>query len=494
VVCGLPPARLSATSLRGILEQPAAEQFITSLLGDRLTEIIDELNGIATSDALRVFADSPGLWQWIRFDPPTKDFVAQPDAPTLIAPVVHHVKLTLVDTELAILGGSNVTPALHDDVRHRARPLGTHDLNVAVRGGVVADLHRIFAGLWNDAGPLAEATMLAYRTHRSAAVPALPAVGFTAATPAPVRIPAPRPSTATAQAVRTATGPITDPAADSGEVPQPQGIRRDTEEAMRAAIAGAQEYIYLENQYFRWPDTGRWLRDALAATPELTLIVVIPLAPEEGDDPLTVHGIGRERELIMELTAAAPARVGFYTLEAPVAAAPGRPTAFGGREVYVHSKTMIVDDRFALIGSANINGRAFRVDTELGIAWHDRTGVRKLRERLWRHLLGDAGRALTTAPARDFRTVWETIAWANTATPPRLRTSFVVPRLPGPPPRVNPLLEQLRGPPDTGLIGRLRRAAADRMFEQLTPLFDVYASTADEPGRPADPPSPPLTS
>lgn len=47
-------------------------------------------------------------------------------------------------------------------------------------------------------------------------------------------------------------------------------------------------------------------------------------------------------------------------------------------QVYVHSKMLIVDDNFALIGSANINDRSLlgHRDTELAIVIEDKTKIK----------------------------------------------------------------------------------------------------------------------
>ena len=46
------------------------------------------------------------------------------------------------------------------------------------------------------------------------------------------------------------------------------------------------------------------------------------------------------------------------------------PSADGGRDpVYIHSKAMIVDDRFFTVGSANTTNRSMGLDTELNVAW-----------------------------------------------------------------------------------------------------------------------------
>ena len=41
---------------------------------------------------------------------------------------------------------------------------------------------------------------------------------------------------------------------------------------------------------------------------------------------------------------------------------------------YIHSKLLLVDDRFLSIGSANMNNRSMGYDTELNVAWDDVPG------------------------------------------------------------------------------------------------------------------------
>lgn len=78
-------------------------------------------------------------------------------------------------------------------------------------------------------------------------------------------------------------------------------------------------------------------------------------------------------------------------------------------QIYVHSKLMIVDDRYVLVGSANINDRSLQGDrdselavlisdtahcyTDLdgtGVAAPTRNFARELRQSAWRKWLGSA--------------------------------------------------------------------------------------------------------
>jgi phosphatidylserine/phosphatidylglycerophosphate/cardiolipin synthase-like enzyme len=54
------------------------------------------------------------------------------------------------------------------------------------------------------------------------------------------------------------------------------------------------------------------------------------------------------------------------------------------REIYIHSKLMLVDDVFMTLGSANLNQRSMAVDSEINIATIDRRVALDLRKRVWR--------------------------------------------------------------------------------------------------------------
>ena len=54
------------------------------------------------------------------------------------------------------------------------------------------------------------------------------------------------------------------------------------------------------------------------------------------------------------------------------------------REIYIHSKLMLVDDVFMTLGSANLNQRSMAVDSEINIATVDSRVATDLRKRVWR--------------------------------------------------------------------------------------------------------------
>ena len=59
------------------------------------------------------------------------------------------------------------------------------------------------------------------------------------------------------------------------------------------------------------------------------------------------------------------------------------------KQIYVHSKIMIVDDRWITIGSANTDRDGFKDSTEFDLAMTSTTLAQQLRAKLWREHLKD---------------------------------------------------------------------------------------------------------
>jgi len=53
------------------------------------------------------------------------------------------------------------------------------------------------------------------------------------------------------------------------------------------------------------------------------------------------------------------------------------------RQVYIHSKLMVIDDSFFTLGSANLNQRSMAADSEINIATDDHDQARALRQKVW---------------------------------------------------------------------------------------------------------------
>jgi phosphatidylserine/phosphatidylglycerophosphate/cardiolipin synthase-like enzyme len=58
------------------------------------------------------------------------------------------------------------------------------------------------------------------------------------------------------------------------------------------------------------------------------------------------------------------------------------------REIYIHSKLLMVNDSLLTLGSANLNQRSMAVDSEINIATDDPVHARDMRKRVWSQLSG----------------------------------------------------------------------------------------------------------
>jgi len=163
------------------------------------------------------------------------------------------------------------------------------------------------------------------------------------------------------------------------------------------AFSNAQRFMYLENQYF-WlhayygidipflgrdsPEMERNIRELGSALRRgATVAFVLPDHPN----------VGRA------FTDAALTRL---LDEAPEAVTQGRLQVFclatstnidgfeHYRPIYVHAKVAIIDDLWSMVGSANLNNRGMRDDTEMNVATLNPELAQNLRLLLWAEHLG----------------------------------------------------------------------------------------------------------
>jgi phosphatidylserine/phosphatidylglycerophosphate/cardiolipin synthase-like enzyme len=181
-------------------------------------------------------------------------------------------------------------------------------------------------------------------------------------------------------------------------------------QAYTLAARRAQRFIYLESQYlwlenfvgidlrrFGWQSHHmRALLSELAAAAErgATIALVLPDHPNCGRG-FSDDGIAWLREHAPRADAAG--RLHFFTL------ATSAPHPDHGqmryRPVYVHAKVALVDDRWATVGSANLNSRGLSHDAEINVAALDPEFARGLRLMLWSEHVGALRRAHAGWPA-----------------------------------------------------------------------------------------------
>jgi len=292
-----------------------------------------------------------------------------------------HQKIAIVDGTHAFVGGIDMLIELSGDFdrwdtlfHHYSSPLRSseeertphnwHDAHALIEGPAVGDVERNFRQRWNE-------VVGRHGWDSHLLVPEHP-------------LPSPLESTSLVQVARTIPANTYSFAPEDGI----QGIAQ----LYANALSNAQYFVYLENQYF-WthaffgidrprlgadsPDMERNIRELVAALQRgATVALVLPDHPNVGR-AFTDAGLARLRA------------------EAPDAAAQGRIQAFclaasaeidGAelyRPIYVHAKVTIIDDLWSTVGSANLNNRGMRDDTEMNVATLDAELARGLRMLLW---------------------------------------------------------------------------------------------------------------
>jgi phosphatidylserine/phosphatidylglycerophosphate/cardiolipin synthase-like enzyme len=286
----------------------------------------------------------------------------------------HHEKIVCVDDTLAFVGGIDLTAERWDTQAHDmmdprrieydGKPyLPVHDLQMAVYGEAVRSISLLIRRRWRAA-----------TGRRIQPVSA-------ASDPWPAEI---NPSLHGIKVGIARTRPA------YGDDP---GVR-EIEALNVDALRSAREVIYLETQYL----TAQSVGDVLAARleepngPEVIVVVT-----KESNGIVEQFAMGSNRDRLFRRLKAADRYDRFRPYYAIV------PKPGGGEHpVGIHSKLVIVDDRFVRIGSSNFNNRSMGVDTECDLAIEaacpdDRTAISGLRNRLLAEHLGVEEQELASA-------------------------------------------------------------------------------------------------
>jgi phosphatidylserine/phosphatidylglycerophosphate/cardiolipin synthase-like enzyme len=320
----------------------------------------------------------------------------------------HHEKLVVVDGETAFVGGIDLTLLGGDRLDSSGHPnrgsLGWHDATARLRGPAVADVADHIRLRWSEVTgePLP-----------------------TADPPGPA---GPEPAgEVELQIVRTVPERLYERL--------PRGDFSILESYLRA-IRSAERLVYLESQFLWSRELVSVLEDKLRRPPDdrFRLVVLLPTRPNNGRDD-TRGQLGR--------LAAADGGAGRFL------ACSLRQTGEHARQVYVHAKIGIVDDRWLTIGSANLNEHSLFNDTEVNLGTWDAGLARATRLRLWsEHLERD------TAELEGDPTEIVDELWRPTASEQLRRLADGEPlthrlvELPG----VSRHVEALRGPLDALLV------------------------------------------
>ena len=331
--------------------------------------------------------------------------------------MVTHAKAVIDRGVQAVLLGSPFEQVYFDTKAHalderrrgaHAAKGPIHDVSVGVRGPAVGHVQELFNSHWNLAD------------ENDKILPLLPAQ-----LPAPVAQPNPGEFIANAQIVRTLDWMFQQDT--NGET----GVL----EAYLRAIHFAERFIYIENQYFNNDRITQALIDALAAKPALVVILLLNVVP---DMPLY---LGWQQAAVRRIAgsigdaAAAKQRLGVFSVwtHAPSDADHSKPRLVDN---YLHTKTALIDNRWATVGSANLDGASLDFvqyaraaldgdvrNTEANVVVFEgddepRVGADAMRRRLWSEHLGFSGPSATElddAPGKNWLEVWRARADAKLA-------------------------------------------------------------------------------
>jgi phosphatidylserine/phosphatidylglycerophosphate/cardiolipin synthase-like enzyme len=302
----------------------------------------------------------------------------------------HHQKLVLIRhpgdpaRDVAFVGGIDLCHGRRDDGEHLGDPQPEdlderygerppwHDIQIRVRGPAVDDLEHTFRERWNDPTPLED--------RRTPFRRLLSKVADHPAHPDPLPDGEPHPQPAGDMAVQVLR---TYPAKDPPYPFAPEG-ERSVVRAYQKALERARSLVYVEDQYLWSSDVSALFAEALARTPTLRLIVIVPRIPDRNGPFSGPPHRFAQLELVDRLEAVGRDRFAIYDLENEE-----------GTPIYVHAKTVVIDDTWAAVGSDNLNRRSWTHDSELSCAIVD--GARDRREPLDPGGRGDGARAFARA-------------------------------------------------------------------------------------------------
>lgn len=262
-----------------------------------------------------------------------------------------HQKFVVIDGYASFVGGMDICSSRWDDRRHDhdnpyrvdagGKPYGPyHDVNSYVTGPVVEDLTEIFRSRWLDT----TGEELELKPARRADFIPPEEIG--------VALPANSAAVCRTQAHSLA---------------RLKTSVREIRSLYIDAIRSARSLIYIENQYFSSYAVYRALVKRMkSSAPGLQIVMLLPKKEQTLMENIYV-GIAQAR-LLKSLKRVARRRGHSLGIYYPVV----RSKKGREEQVFIHSKLMVVDDRFLTIGSANANNRSMGLDTELNLAWEAR--------------------------------------------------------------------------------------------------------------------------
>lgn len=351
----------------------------------------DALNDADPQTRARMWETSPGLQDWLVQDRKGRLRAKRWPPPPLV-PGTHHQKIVVFDRKLLCIGGLDLDERRYDDKgHHRRRDETWHDVQVMCEGPVASEAQTYLEGF----------------LHAVAGDP---------------------PPTLEGRLLTTLSRPPRGVVAALG----PRPVQSSIWDAHRDCIARAERLIYLETQFFRDIHIAQALAKAARANPDLSLILIVPAAPE---DVAFNHSTGSDarfgeyqqaRAVGIVQEAFGPRAAICSPVRAKSMSSEKRDVLCGSPIIYVHAKVSIFDADRAIVSSANLNGRSLYWDTEAGVMIDGPDNVASLRERTFRHWQGGTAAPEFLDPATAC-SAWRARAERNADVSPADRTGFLVP-------------------------------------------------------------------
>jgi len=311
---------------------------------------------------------------------------------------VMHAKIMVVDGEESFVIGSPFKQDYWDTSHHLindprrepelVRPV--HDVSVKLRGGSVYHVEEFFTEMWNYIS----------RTEYNGK-----GMLNTSSIPIP----------SGDEHIQIARSVTPDSLTKKGELGIFEGYRK--------AIGMAKDFIYLENQYLTNSSIVKALKNAMADNEYLQIIVVLNENPDiPGYKEWQNQGLEKLGIKTVEDNLEHP-QIGFFTLWS----AGWGEEQFEIQPIYVHSKVALVDDMWATIGTANLDGSSlthvnelegffdvkFHRNMEMNVIVPEEESIsgeaEKIRKTLWKEHLG-----MGYSSIKNLNSYWLEI-WQKTA-------------------------------------------------------------------------------
>lgn len=291
---------------------------------------------------------------------------------------------------LAVVSSADFNKARWDTSDHSWANNLTHELSIVVRGPAVRDIALTFAERWNDRENL-------NRTSPQIAT-LIPTDFFNVYNPVPNMGPH------SVQVLRTYPIHIAKRNNPSSK-PVSLGYSWSNQGeftvwgAYLQAIKKAKNYIYIEDQYFSSFILPPAIRASEEFLGELDVVYQLGKALERKVDVIILVSDKNDEKLLFRWLVKHQKRLSIGYLYNMYNAALSKSEEIGrlvirmlivnDKHVLVHSKLMIVDDEFVLVGNANIGPRSMTFDPEIQLGIVDEKGefARELRLEAWKEHL-----------------------------------------------------------------------------------------------------------